>query len=417
MSSAPTTHPQDARANLRGGVLVVIALLLAAAGALVAPTSARAQGTATGASGADPLSRPGLVVPAGVPAPPSVPAAAWLVADLDSGEVLAANNATAQLAPASTLKILTALALAPGLDRSTQYTAVREDAAIVGSKVGLDPGSVYTVDDLLHALMLGSGNDAAFALGTLSGGQNAAVAKMQAEAERIGAASTVVRNTSGLDAPGQVTTARDLALMARALLDNPELAKLAATRQYQFPGKGTTIGAGRPYFQVANHNKLLANYPGALGVKNGYTNAARGSFVGAAERDGNRYVVALLKSEAPTWKHTAALLDWAFANGSRVQPVGSLEPPGFRPAAQTNTNEDAGRSGSAVGSPGGSGTDVDGAPVASRPSMAGVGDSRMPSWLKVPLVVVGFLVAAVFLLRLRVLLRRRARATRRLSRS
>jgi D-alanyl-D-alanine carboxypeptidase (penicillin-binding protein 5/6) len=416
MSSAPTTQPQPALASLRAGVLVVIALLLAAAAALVAPTSATAQGTASGTDD-DPLARPGLVAPAGVPAPPTVPAGAWLIADLDSGEVLAANNATAPLAPASTLKILTALTLAPGLDRSKQYTAVHEDAAIDGSKVGLDPGSVYTVDDLLHALMLGSGNDAAYALGNLSGGQTEAVAKMQAEAERIGAGSTVVRNTSGLDEPGQVSTARDLALMARALLDDPELAEVAATRHYQFPGKGTAVGPGRPHFQIANHNKLLANYAGALGVKNGYTVAARGSFVGAAERDGHRYVVTLLKSEAPTWKHTAALLDWAFANGSQVQPVGSLEPPGFRPADGTSTDGDAGHEGSGADSPGGSDEDADGAAVASRPAMAGVGDSWMPLWLKVPLVVVSFLAAAVFLLRVRVLLRRRARAARRLSRS
>jgi D-alanyl-D-alanine carboxypeptidase (penicillin-binding protein 5/6) len=415
MSSAPTTQPQHALASVRVGVLVLVAVLLAAVAALVAPTAA-AQGTASGAED-DPLTRAGLVAPAGAPAPPQIPAGAWLVADLDSGEVLAANNATAQLAPASTLKILTAVALAPGLDRTTQYTAVHEDAAIDGSKVGLDPGSVYTVDDLLHALMLGSGNEAAYALGNLAGGQVAAVAKMQAEAERMGAGSTVVRNTSGLDAPGQVSTARDLALMARALLDDPELAEVAATRHYQFPGKGTAVGPGRPHFQIANHNKLLANYAGALGVKNGYTVAARGSFVGAAERDGHRYVVTLLKSEAPTWKHTAALLDWAFANGSQVQPVGSLEPPGFRPADGTSTDGDAGHEGSGADSPGGSDEDADGAAVASRPAMAGVGDSWMPLWLKVPLVVVSFLAAAVFLLRVRVLLRRRARAARRLSRS
>ncbi|HEX5534117.1 MAG TPA: D-alanyl-D-alanine carboxypeptidase family protein [Actinomycetales bacterium] len=415
MSSAPTTQPQPALARLRGGVLVVI-VLLAATLALVAPASATAQGAVTGAD-EDPLAGPGLVVPAGAPAPPQIPAGAWLIADLDSGEVLAANNATAQLAPASTLKILTAVALGPGLDRSKQYTAVHEDAAIDGSKVGLDPGSVYTVDDLLHALMLGSGNDAAFALGNLSGGQNEAVAKMRAEAERIGAASTVVRNTSGLDEPGQVSTARDLALMARALLDDPDLAKVAATRHYQFPGKGTAVGPGRAHFQIANHNKLLANYPGALGVKNGYTVAARGSFVGAAERDGHRYVVTLLKSEAPTWRHTAALLDWAFANGPQVQPVGSLEPPGFRPADGTSTDGDAGHEGSAAGSPAASGEGADGTAVASRPAMAGLGESWMPLWLKVPLVVVSFLAAAVFLLRVRVLLRRRARAARRLSRS
>jgi D-alanyl-D-alanine carboxypeptidase (penicillin-binding protein 5/6) len=340
----------------------------------------------------------------GAPAPPRPTATGWLVADLDTGDVLAAQGEHTPLAPASTLKLLTAVALAPGLDPQQPYTATAEDAAIDGSKVGLDPGSVYRVQDVLHGLMLASGNDAAHALGELAGGQQAAVEAMQDVADSLGAEDTVVRNTSGLDADGQVSSAYDLALIGRAALADPQVAKLVGTRLYDFPAKGTTFGPERPTFQIANHNRLLFNTDGALGLKTGYTVAARHSYVGAIERDGHRYLVAMLHAEGTPWRQAGALLEWAATNRAAIDPVDTLE------AAEPPAARDGERAGHSLSA-------ELAAPVpddldAVRSPAAGP-LSGLPTWLASVLVVLLVLALAVVALRTRVLLRRRRRRARR----
>jgi D-alanyl-D-alanine carboxypeptidase (penicillin-binding protein 5/6) len=274
------------------------------------------------------LAQPGLhvSVPAGVARPPALRATAWIVADLSTGNVLAACNAHVPLAPASTLKILTALALHGRIDASKPYVATAADASIDGTRVGLSPGSRYTVADLWHGLLLGSGNDTANALASLVGGDAAAAALLTITAHALGAGDTVVRNTSGLDAAGQVSSAYDLALFGRALLKDPALAALVRTKTYRFPAKGTRFGRSRKSYQIQNHDLLLFNYPGATGIKNGYTQVAGASFVGSASRNGHSYVVALLKTDVKSWKLGASLLDWAFAAGGRAAPVGVLDP-------------------------------------------------------------------------------------------
>jgi D-alanyl-D-alanine carboxypeptidase (penicillin-binding protein 5/6) len=267
-------------------------------------------------------------LPAGVPKPKSPDAASWLIADLDSRSVLAARRVHVPLAPASTLKIFTALALAPKLDPDKVYTGRDADAAIDGTKVGIDPGSTYTVDDLLHGMMMSSGNDCANALGTLVGGNAKATTLMHEEAMALGAFDTVARNTSGLDAKGQVSSAYDLALAGSAALRNKQLATIMKTTAYKFPGIGKSLGKKRKRFETQNHNRLLRNYTGSIGVKNGYTVAARGSFVGAATRGGHTYLVVVMRSEGSTWHQAADLLDWAFAHGKRARPVGTLVQPG-----------------------------------------------------------------------------------------
>lgn len=365
--------------SLRAAVVAVLTALL-----LVPPSAA--------AAGAPPVELPveGTVLPDGAPPPPAVQAGAWLVADVDSGEVLAAHNARTPLAPASTLKLLTLLALAPRLDREDTATVAYEDAAIEGSKVGLVEGSVYRVDDLLHGLMLASGNDAASALAGLVGGNAEATELMQVTAEELGATDTVVRNTSGLDAEGQVSTALDLALIGRAVLDDPELAKIVATTRYQFPGAGTSFGPERPRFEIANHNRLLYGYDGALGLKNGYTTAARSSFVGAVERDGRRYLVAMLRVEGSASEQTRQLLDWAIANGPAVEPVAVLAP-GPEPAAVE---------------PEAAATDL-AAPVPV--DLGAEPTTSLPAWLATLLTTLAILAGAVVVLRVRVLLIRRSR--------
>jgi D-alanyl-D-alanine carboxypeptidase (penicillin-binding protein 5/6) len=303
-------------------------------------------------------------VPAGVPRPPTMAAAAYLLADLTTGDVLVAKAPHSQHLPASTLKTLTALTVMPELDPASVVTAVPGDIAD-GSRVGIMPGLTYTVQQLLEGMMLSSGNDAATALARVAGGKDGVagtVAAMQQEANWLGARDTVVHDPSGLDAPGQVTSVYDMALIAREALKNPAFRALVTTKRARFPGKPipepTTKPSGgrststsasptgsatprRGTFEIQNHNTLLFNYDGAIGVKNGYTVAAKWTIIGAAERNGHRYVVTALTRSDRSWRPTAALLDWAFAHGAVATPIGHLVEPGQLQRAEATATPSA----------------------------------------------------------------------------
>ena len=286
----------------------------------------------------------GLVTAEGAPALPGVAATAWLVADLDTGEVLGAKDAHARLAPASTLKVLTALALLPVVPAGTQVVTTQEQVDIEGSKVGLLGRTGYPAEELYQALLMVSGNDAANALAGAAGGREAAAAAMNATAARLGALDTHAVNPHGLDAEGQTSSPHDLAVLLRALLEDRQLSTWAALPR-------TTVSAGpdRPRFEVVNKNKLLSSYEGALAGKNGYTSAAQASFVGAAERvvDGRtrRLAVALMRTQPRFWDEAAALLDWGFAAlDAGARPVGALPaPPAGEP--RVSVAEDRGGAG------------------------------------------------------------------------
>lgn len=265
-------------------------------------------------------------VPPGVPQPPQLAATSYLLADLGTGDVLAAKGAHVQALPASTLKTLAALTVVPPLSLAQQVTAQASDL-VDGSKVGLFPGSSYSVQQLLEAMMLSSGNDATTALARAAGGVPQTVARMQQRARDLGALDTVVKDPSGLDAPGQVTSAYDLALIGRAALQVPEIRAVMTTKRVRFPG-AQLPGKVRTGYEIQNHNSLLFNYPGAIGAKNGYTVAARWTIIGAATRGSRSYVVTALTRTDRSWRPTAALLDWAFAYGDRARPVGRLVDPG-----------------------------------------------------------------------------------------
>ena len=283
------------------------------------------------------LDGPGPIVdlPVGVPAPPPQTAVSWLLADVESGDVLAAQAAHLPLRPASTQKMLTSLVLLPRLDPATVYTAIPDDANAEGSKVGIVPGATYTVDELFRGLFLASGNDAAHALAEVGGGQEPTVAAMNALADTLQARDTTPANPSGLDADTQWSSAYDLALIARAGLEMESFRSYIATRRSQFPGAMPALpGEVRSSFEIANQNKLLVNYPGGIGVKTGYTSQARGTYVGAAARDGTTLVVTLMHTGPAAWRDGAALLDWGFAHRAAIRPVGQLVDP-LPPASTT----------------------------------------------------------------------------------
>jgi D-alanyl-D-alanine carboxypeptidase (penicillin-binding protein 5/6) len=191
-------------------------------------------------------------------------------------------------------------------------------------------GGKYTVRTLWLGLLLNSGNDAANTLARVGGGAQGlpgTLAAMNAEARRLGAYDTHAETPHGLDGPGQVTSVYDLALIARACFSRADFSQYVATERAQIPAQPPRDKRG---FQIQNDNRLLRSYPGALGGKGGFTDIARHNFVGAAQRDGRRLVVALLGAEhkpVRTWQQTAALLNWGFSLPSDTS-VGRLVNPG-----------------------------------------------------------------------------------------
>ena len=264
------------------------------------------------------------VQPVGSVPIPEGPAPAWIVADMDTGQVLAGRDMDVAHPPASTIKTLlalTALDELPSLDATTVGTEA--DTHVECNCVGIKPGRTYTARQLLDAMLLVSGNDAANALADMIGGYDAAVAKMNAKAAAIGAVNTHAATPSGLDGPAGsgATTPRDLAIIFRAAMANPAFAQITATPTATFP-----TDAGQT--PLVNENELLHRYPGTIGGKTGFTDAAKKTFVAAAERGGRRLVIAmmygLVKAGGPTyWDQAAGLLDWGFAQDRSVS-IGSL---------------------------------------------------------------------------------------------
>ena len=264
------------------------------------------------------------VQPVGSVPIPDGPAPAWIVADMDTGQVLAGRDMDVAHPPASTIKTLlalTALDELPSLDATVVGTEA--DTHVECNCAGIKPGRTYTARQLLDAVLLVSGNDAANAMADMIGGYDAAVAKMNAKAASLGAVNTHAATPSGLDGPGGsgFTTPHDLAIIFRAAMGNPTFAQISAQPVAMFP----TDAGDKP---LVNEDEMLHRYPGTLGGKTGYTDAAKKTFVAAADRGGRRLVIAmmygLIKEGGPTyWDQAATLLDWGFAQ-SQQDSVGRL---------------------------------------------------------------------------------------------
>ena len=232
---------------------------------------------------------PGISQPSGSVPIPDGPAQAWIVADLDSGQVLAARDEYGQFAPASTIKVLLAVTVLDELPLDATVVANEADTKVMCNCAGVAPGRIYTTRQLLEGLLLVSGNDAANTLATMLGGQEAAVMKMNGKAALLGAYGTNAGSPSGLDGPGidMWSSPHDLAVIFRAAMANPVFAQITAQPTAVFPTKtGDKV--------LVNQDELLKRYPGTLGGKTGFTDIARKTFVGAAQRDGRRLVVALM---------------------------------------------------------------------------------------------------------------------------
>ncbi|HEX4258705.1 MAG TPA: D-alanyl-D-alanine carboxypeptidase [Streptosporangiaceae bacterium] len=259
---------------------------------------------------------------ASAPRVPNVQAAAYVIADAGTGQVLAARDPHGQLKPASTLKMLTATTLIPLLNPNASITASTQATSVEPNIVGLVTGASYKVSDLYHALLLISANDAAIALAQGTGSLSNGVALMNAEAHHLQAWDTVAKDPNGLDAPGQHVSAYDLALIARQALKLPAFLQYDQTRTFDFK-----VSAAKNETLV-NQNSLLSTYPGGLGGKIGWTSAAGATYVGLAQRNGVTLIVTLLHCPALTEVNYAkSLLNWGFALDGKVTPVGQLISP------------------------------------------------------------------------------------------
>lgn len=297
--------------------------LILGAAAISPPANATPRSTGTPVGGPL-LGGRGLAVQplAGAPhVPTHLTAKSWLVADLDSGAVLAADDAHVRHLPASTLKTLTAATLIPRLDANQLVRVDNREASVDGTRVGLVPGMRYSVRKLFQAMLIMSANDAADALAQANGGIAQTVAQMNDEAAQLQANDTHADTPSGLDGPGESTSAYDLALIWRHDYQLPAFRKYVTTVR-------TMISAPHhKRYEIYTHNYLLPTFPGDLGGKNGYTVAANATYVGVAHRDGHTILVSLMDANPDLWPDARALFDWGFKADGAVTPVGELVGP------------------------------------------------------------------------------------------
>lgn len=230
----------------------------------------------------------------------------------DTDRFIYTKNADERMPMASTTKIMTALVVIDSVEDITETVTVCEDAAgTEGSSAYLKAGDELTVEELLYALLLQSANDAAVALAHHVGGDVAGFSAMMNErALEMGLTDTHFTNPHGLDDEEHYTTARDLARIGAAALENELLRSIASTYKRTFKSEERT----RTY---VNHNKLLLRYDGAIGIKTGYTKRCGRCLVGAAERDGLTLVSVTL--DAPSdWSDHSAMLDYGYERLERI---------------------------------------------------------------------------------------------------
>ncbi len=250
---------------------------------------------------------PPVYIPPG-DALPQVTARSAVVMDALTGEILYQRMMDERRYPASTTKIMTlitALEANKGLDDAVKISGAAAD--MEGSTMWLEQGERYRFEDLLYGLMLVSGNDAATAVAEHVAGSVPAFAKRMTEkAHEIGATHTRFANSCGLHDPGHYTTAHDLALIAAYGYKNDTFRKIVSTKERRVP-------LMKPPFvrELENENMLLWIYPGANGVKTGYTDAAGRCVVTAAERDGVQLISVVLDS-IYMWNDSIAMLDYGF---------------------------------------------------------------------------------------------------------
>lgn len=254
----------------------------------------------------------------GWPAGPQIEAQAAVLMDLNTEAILYSKNADTQLYPASITKLLTCLLGCENLDMNAQVTLSQQAAYGIeagSSTIYGDAGEVFTVEQCLMGLMLESANEMALAIGEeVSGSVKKFVELMNTRATQLGCKNTHFNNPNGLPDETHVTTANDMAKIAKAAWQNTRCRKFFTTDLYQIPP--TNIFTETRY--LLNHHKMMAGrdyaYDGVLGGKTGYTDAAGSTLITYAKRGNMTLVAVVLNSVNGAWSDTASLLDYGFNN-------------------------------------------------------------------------------------------------------
>jgi D-alanyl-D-alanine carboxypeptidase (penicillin-binding protein 5/6) len=300
----------------RLGLLILLALLVAAVAPAPAPAAA-------------PPRPPG----------PKVAGKVGILVDVGTGDVLWGRSQARQVPPASLTKMLTAITVRATLGQRDVAVTGRDAARMPARRLALRAGQPILVEQALQALMIASANDVAVVLAErAAGSRHRFNLAMNAQSRRLGLRSSRWRNPEGLDMRGHVSSAWDLAILGRAVLNDPWLAGVVRARKVSF-----TRPDGRRHTLTA-HSRFLLDYRGAVGIKTGFTDDAGRCLAAAATRDGRTLVAVLLGSPDPPGD-AAQLMDWGFGPGrvprtglhlpAYVPPAGVAEllaPPAARPA-------------------------------------------------------------------------------------
>lgn len=241
--------------------------------------------------------------------PPPVASASYLIQDIESKTIIASRRADTSLPPASITKLMTALvALETWTDPNT-VLIVKNNNPAIGQTIDLITGEELTLDSLLHALLIHSGNDAALTIAdNYPGGYTAFVAAMNTKALSLNLSQTTFKNPSGIDQYGHTTTARDIATLAAVALTNPTIQSIVAKDQYVI-----TDVTGTVRHLLESTDELLTELPGLIGGKTGWTTRAGECFVSYVERDGRGVITVVLGSN-DRFGDTTKLVEWVYAH-------------------------------------------------------------------------------------------------------
>jgi len=237
---------------------------------------------------------------------PNVVAESAAVIDSFTGDFLFLKNENAIQYPASATKIMTALLVIEAGDLDRSVTIDLSDTKVEPTKLDLRPGEQYTRRQLIYGLMLKSANDVAMALARDNAGSIEAFAeKMTRRAAELGATSSHFANPNGLHDPSHYTTAHDLALIARAAMEQPFFRQVVGTIYYTWKSPKGVV------YQLRNHNRLLRHFAGCNGLKTGYTRAAQQVLVSSALRESHEVISVVLHTDKPgIWEDSKALLTY-----------------------------------------------------------------------------------------------------------
>lgn len=239
---------------------------------------------------------------------PEISARAFIIKDLTTDTILYQKDAKAPLPIASTTKIMTALVASEYFQPNSELR-VKNGSDVSGARVGLFAGEDLSFRSLLYGMLLNSGNDAAYTIAeNYPGSVHSFVSAMNKKAADLNLSGTHFDNPAGFDSPKHFSSAQDMVVITEEALKNYQLARIFATKETNI------VSLDKKYkHQLKNLNRLLSQIQGVLGVKTGYTNAAKENLVTLVERDGRRILLVVLGSD-DRFGETTSLIDWVYSN-------------------------------------------------------------------------------------------------------